>query len=77
MKISSFKYLKVNRFHPCFWAHLGLKYFRLPKFIQKIDPNASLIKKNDWFRHTIDAKTNVLINLIIKSRLILAMSVGL
>ena len=25
-----------------FGAHLGLKYFRLPKFIQKIDPNARM-----------------------------------
>ena len=27
---------------PCFWTHLGLKYSRLPKFIQKIDRNARM-----------------------------------
>ena len=34
--------LKVNRLYPRFGAYLGLKYSRLPKFIQKIDPNARM-----------------------------------
>ena len=36
--------MKVNRSHPCFWIHLGLKYPRLTKFTQKFDPNARILK---------------------------------
>ena len=31
--------------HPAwFWIHLGVKYSRLTKFIQKMDPNARMLK---------------------------------
>ena len=37
---------EINRLHPCFWTHLGLKYSsRLPKYakyIQTIDRNARM-----------------------------------